>query len=237
MTCSCRILTFEACCPLDRLLSSLFTPGAWHPALPAPHRHTSSHWHAWHYGRAWKENEIISFEEYCKRQLFISNPAFMMRRDAELKPMEKYGLFFDDPIISAHHILRGKIICSERADYVYVQYPKSIWNKISEGDRIVREITPTIVYLKFFLQYKKAILDMGVRDLIISLKAYFMQSAITYTPETVAYAERLQNSTLQRMIHGKKCYQLRPYILLYMLLLRNTTHWYITDSVIVKLLR
>lgn len=195
----------------------------------------------WHYNGAWRENEVISFEEYCKRRLFTSNPAFMMRRDADLKPMEKYGLLFDDPIISTHHILRGKIVCSERADYVYVQYPKSIWNKISEGNRIVREITPTIVYLKFFPQYKRAILDMGVRDLINSLKAYLKQSSITCTKETVAYIERLQNRMLLQMVHNDNGCCMRQKRLLNMLLIRNTFRQNIvsamTDGVIVKLLR
>lgn len=195
----------------------------------------------WHYNGAWRENEVISFEEYCKRRLFTSNPAFMMRRDVELNPMEEYGLLFDDPIISTHHILRGKIICSERADYVYVQYSKSIWNKISEGDRIIREITPTIVYLKFFPQYKRAILDMGVRDLINSLKAYLKQSPITCTKETVAYIERLQNRMLLQMVHNDNGCSMRQKRLLNMLLIRNTFRQDIvsamTDGVIVKLLR
>ena len=197
--------------------------------------------HAWHYRGAWQENEVISFEEYCKRRLFTSNPAFMMRRDKELKPMEKYGLLFDDPIISAHHILRGKIICSERADYVYVQYPRSIWNKISEGDRIVREITPTIVYLKFFPLYRKAILDMGAMDLIRSFKAYLKQEKISCTEETLDYVKRLQNKMLLRMAEGDKCSKFRIKMLLNTVLVRNAIQRNavskITDIIIIKLLK
>ncbi|MBR3408648.1 MAG: glycosyltransferase family 2 protein [Paludibacteraceae bacterium] len=195
----------------------------------------------WHYNGAWRENEVISFEEYCKRRLFTSNPAFMMRRDAELKPMEKYGLFFDDPIISAHHILRGKIICSERADYVYVQYPRSIWNKISEGDRIVREITPTIVYLKFFLQYKKAILDMEAMELIRSIKSYLNLQDNSCSKETLAYVRRLQSKILLQMAEGDNKCRMQLKILLNTILVRNAiqkdTVSKITDKMILKLLK
>ena len=119
--------------------------------------------------------------------------------------MEEYGLLFDDPIISTHHILRGKIICSKRTDYVYVQYPRSIWNKISESDRIIREITPTIVYLKFFPQYEGAILDMETQVLIRNLKAYLRQKPILCTKETIAYIVRLQSRMLLRMAKNINC--------------------------------
>ncbi len=197
--------------------------------------------HSWHPQNIWQENEIISFEEYCHRRAFISNPAFMMRRDETLNPMEKYGLLFDDPIISTHHILRGKIICSERADYVYVQYPKSIWNNINSCDRILREISPKVVYLKFFPRYKRAILDMGAMDLIRSFKLYLNEKDITCSKDTLAYVERLQNKVLLQMAQENNGCRMRQKMLLNILLIRNTIRWNIvsaiTDIVIVKLLR
>lgn len=197
--------------------------------------------HAWHYRGAWKENEIIGFEEYCKRRLFTSNPAFMMRRDKELKPMEKYGLLFDDPIISAHHILRGKIICSERADYVYVQYPKSIWNDISSCDRTLRQITPTVVYLKFFPKYKRAILDMGAMELIRSLKSYLNLKDISCSEETLAYVKRMQCKLLLQMAEGGNKCKMQIKVLLNTILVRNVMQRdavsLVTDGVIVNLLR
>jgi glycosyltransferase involved in cell wall biosynthesis len=195
----------------------------------------------WHYNGAWRENEVISFEEYCKRRLFTSNPAFMMRRDKELNPMEKYGLLFDDPIISAHHILRGKIICSERADYVYVQYPQSIWNEISVGDRIIREITPTIVYLKFFPQYKRTIFDMEAMELIRSIKSYLSLQDNSCSKETLAYVSRLQSKILLQMAEGDNKCRMRLKILLNIILVRNAmqkdTVSKITDKMILKLLK
>lgn len=191
----------------------------------------------WHYNGAWRENEVISFEEYCKRRLFTSNPAFMMRRDVELNPMEEYGLLFDDPIISTHHILRGKIICSKRTDYVYVQYPQSIWNNINEGDRIIREITPTIVYLKFFPQYERVILDMGAQILIRSLKAYLKQRSTSSSKGTIAYIERLQNRMLLRMAKGIKGSKFMVRWILFWILVRSKYGFAICDKILLKAIK
>jgi glycosyltransferase involved in cell wall biosynthesis len=195
----------------------------------------------WHYSGAWKENEVISFEEYCKRRLFTSNPAFMMRRDTELNPMEEYGLLFDDPIISTHHILRGKIICSERAEYVYVQYPQSIWNNISPCDRTLRQITPTVVYIKFFPKYKRAILDMGAMELIRGIKSYLNLKDISCSEDSLAYVRRLQSKLLLQMAEGGKRSKMRIKLLLNTVLVRNAMHLnavsMITDRIIIKLLR
>ena len=164
----------------------------------------------WHYNGAWRENEVISFEEYCKRRLFTSNPAFMMRRDVELNSMEEYGLLFDDPIISTHHILRGKIICSKRTDYVYVQYPP---------------------------QYEGAILDMETQVLIRNLKAYLRQKPILCTKETIAYIERLQSRMLLRMAKNINCSKCMVRWILFWILVRSKCGVAICDKVLLKAIK
>lgn len=159
--------------------------------------------HAWHPKNKWEENEVITIEEFFQRRAFISNPAFMMRRDAELKPMEKYGLLFDDPVITMHHITSGMIICSRKAQYVYVQYPNSIWNQVttSRDDAFVRELCPIIVELRFFPEKTNVILRARLSTIVMIFRNYLQKkSQIKVSQATVQYIHRLNNVLLNGML-------------------------------------
>lgn len=165
--------------------------------------------HSWHPKNIWKENEVICVDEYFKRKLCISNPAFMMRRDECLTPTEKYGLLFDDPIITTHHVGRGKIICSQRAQYVYVQYRNSIWNQVGhdESDNILRNIVGLIISIRFFPKYKKLFLEADVHNWIVNLKRILAQEgSLQPTKHTNAYLNRLHNRCLERILRGERMY-------------------------------
>ena len=179
--------------------------------------------HAWHPRNIWKENEVVDIAEYYHRKLCISNPAFMMRRDAELNPMEKYGLLFDDPIITAHHLCRGKIICSQRAQYVYVQYSNSIWNQVGKdsNDNIVRNLAGLIISIQLFPKYKNLFLEADIHNWIVNLKRIVAQKGSPHpTEQTMAYINRLNNRCLERILKEERLY-IR--LLLYFALAINKT--------------
>lgn len=181
--------------------------------------------HLWHIN-PWGENDIITFDEYCSRDLFISNPAFMMRRDAELLPLERYGLLFDDPIISAHHILQGLIICTTRADYVYVQYSYSIWNKVEHEayDKLIRSLTVYLVYIRFFLSYNSNFLQLEIFTWIKTLKGVLeMNKPMILSENTRAYVNRLECKGLERIIQNERLFIV---ICLKLSLLINKMGWY-----------
>lgn len=196
-------------------------------------------WHGTHY---WSENEVMSFDTYCNRRLFTSNPAIMMRRDPNLNPIERYGLLFDDPIISAHHMLKDKIICTRKTDYVYVQYKNSIWNGVDEmsGDRRVRVICPLMVYLKFYPEYVSMFMRIELISMIRGLKSYLQQKPVACTALTKAYVERLGSRTLNRMANGSAMVKWRLRCALYILLLNSRRERkrkpYLFTSLFVKLL-
>lgn len=198
---------------------------------------------SWQGKNPWRcENDIMDFATYCYYRLFTSNPAFMMRRDKELNPLEKYGLLFDDPIISAHHILQGKIIATKKTSYVYVQYQNSIWNGVDEmsGDRRVRVICPLMVYLKFYPEYASMFMRMELISLIRGLKAYVQQKPVACTALTKAYVERLGSRTLNRMANGSSLVKWRLRWALYILLYnsrrerKGKSYWF--TSLFIKLL-
>jgi len=164
--------------------------------------------HSWHYN-PWQEKEIISFDDYCKRRLFISNPAFMMRRDETLNPIDQYGLLFDDPIISMHHILRGKIICTNRADYIYVQYSNSIWNQVGSivDDKLIRDLCVYLVYYKFFPQKSCGFLNLEVFTWIKNLKSISkINKPLLLSSATKSYVIRLQCKGLEKIIKNDRLY-------------------------------
>lgn len=160
--------------------------------------------HAWHYKGFLKENEIITLHDYCQRRMFTSNPAFMMRRDPDLNPMEKYGLLFDDNIISMHHIVQGKIICSSKTQYVYVQYKSSIWNQVgsNNGDSVVRRLAVLPNYLDFFPEYDTDFIHTEINVWIQTLKDYVRMSNCVCSPLTIKYIERFKSRFLNAIVHN-----------------------------------
>lgn len=174
----------------------------------------------WHQN-PWREKEIISFDDYCRRRLFISNPAFMMRRDETLNPLDRYGLLFDDPIISTHHILQGKIICTNRADYMYVQYPNSIWNQVKddESDKLIRNLTVYLVYVLYFPNKAKSFLKLEIYNWIRILKILLQKNESLHLSDyTKKYVIRLHSKGVDEIIKNNRAY---IYILLYISLVIN----------------
>ena len=158
--------------------------------------------HTWWPKNHWGEHEMFTVREFCDKRLFISNPALMMRRDPNLVPINKYGLLFDDPIISMHHMVRGKIITSQRAQYVYVKYNNSIWNTVSQtDDEIIRMMTPLVVYAKFFPQVFDSMFWMEHFVWISRIKVYMQKKEkLLLNPLTVEYVERLHCKVLSDMM-------------------------------------
>lgn len=177
-----------------------------------------SNGHTWWPENHWGENEIFTVEQFCDRRLFISNPALMMRRDPGLNPMKKYGLLFDDPVISMHHMAKGKIITSKKAQYVYVAYSNSIWKTVSKtDDEIIRMLTPLVVYAKFFPQYFKSLFWMDHFVWISRLKKYMQKDGkLQLTQLTYQYVSRLQCSVLNDMVARPRCLKARLVLSLFL---------------------
>ena len=173
----------------------------------------------WFQQNIWAENQILSLDEYCRRQLFISNQAFMMRRDPSLIPIVKYGVLFDDPIISMHHLLKGKIICSQKAQYMHVQYGTSIWNELVGSDReTIRLLTPLIAYMTCFPDSAHLMLQLELRAWISNLKKYLSSSQPMNIDEgTRKYVYRFNNRLLKAIVD--KPHAMRAKVALYICLM------------------
>lgn len=164
--------------------------------------------HPWHCKGVLKENEVITLQDYCQRRMFTSNPAFMMRRDPDLNPMEKYGLLFDDPIISMHHIAQGKIICSTKAQYVYVQYKSSIWNQVTlyTDDAIMRNMSVLLTYNLFFPNKINWIAYSCLPEWVRGLKFLMNKKNLEISNLTKSYLRRYDCGLVNDILDGKLTY-------------------------------
>ena len=72
--------------------------------------------------------EILSAEEYI-RNYFREFQCFVYRRNSVVDPIKEYGGYYDDALITAHHIQFGDIVCLNDAGYVYVHSESSIWSQ------------------------------------------------------------------------------------------------------------
>lgn len=65
------------------------------------------------------------------------NQAYMIRRHPEIDCAILYGKYFDDTIITLHHLHFGKCVYVDRADYVWVRYNTSITATLRGDDELV----------------------------------------------------------------------------------------------------
>lgn len=72
--------------------------------------------------------EILSSEKYIKKY-FRESHCFVYRRNTEVDPVKLYGNYYDDALITSHHIQFGDIVCLNDAGYVYVHSESSVWSQ------------------------------------------------------------------------------------------------------------
>lgn len=78
---------------------------------------------------------VITPEVYCKEIRYLPNSCFCVRRKdiSSLKYIN--GIPYDDCAITARYLSGGKIAVLNRCDFIYVRYPGSSFNIVSEEDR------------------------------------------------------------------------------------------------------
>ena len=62
------------------------------------------------------------------------NPCYMIRRHLEFDCVALYGKYFDDTIITQHHLQFGPVVYVNRADYVWIRYSDSIAMTLKDDD-------------------------------------------------------------------------------------------------------
>lgn len=84
-----------------------------------------------------KDGAIFNIEQVLTNDIRGVNPSYMMRRLPNDDMESLYGKHYDDTVITYHHLQYGSVVFLDRADYVWVQYPKSISHDMTNDDQLI----------------------------------------------------------------------------------------------------
>ncbi len=135
--------------------------------------------HPWFEEGLITKGEIIDVQNFISNNRFIVHTAFVQRRNTQYDPIALYGKRYVDAVITFHHLQFGPIICIDTCDYVYVKYPKSISNTVTQTD------DGWILYC----------LAIYIPILIPSLRNYFYKGGLSHIYKVIKYALRQYHLT------------------------------------------
>lgn len=118
--------------------------------------------HAWPQSPLLQDGCIIDETSFIRNVLRGLNQTYMIRRHPDDDMKGLYGKWFDDTVITYHHIQYGPVVFIDRADYVWIQYDSSISHNMSKDDIAV-------VY---------GLLPLFHAEVIPALRTEFIQSGI-----------------------------------------------------------
>ena len=94
------------------------------------------------------------------------NQCYMTRRHPEDNMRQLYGKYFDDTIITQHHLQYGPVVFVDRADYVWVQYRTSITKTLTGDDSLLEYAFLQLHHVKMIPQFKNEFMEAGLHDMI-----------------------------------------------------------------------
>ena len=94
----------------------------------------------------------------------------MIRRHPELDCVALYGKYFDDTIITLHHLQFGSCVYLDRADYVWVQYKTSITKTLQGDDNLVEYGLLFLHHIRFIPAFASEFMYEGLAELIHMFK-------------------------------------------------------------------
>ena len=135
--------------------------------------------------------KILSSEDYIKKY-FRESHCFVYRKKNDINPVEKYGGYYDDSLITAHHIQFGDIVCLNDAGYVYVHHESSIWSQqIKTKDCVV---FAHAIYLSILIPKWKYVYLSSPRHLGLTLQVVrFAQSGHQLREDNLKWIERFDS--------------------------------------------
>ena len=94
------------------------------------------------------------------------NQCYMTRRHPKDNMMALYGKYFDDTIITFHHLQYGPVVFIDRADYVWVKYPTSITSTLTGDDDLVTHALLPLHHIRFIPSLFDVFMEDGIQSLV-----------------------------------------------------------------------
>lgn len=120
------------------------------------------------YGKL-KNEQILLAKEIITTYRAL-NQCYMIRRHPEVDFSQLYGKYFDDTIITQHHLQFGPCVYVDRADYVWVQYKNSITKTLQGEDNLVEYGLLQLHHIRFIPYFASIFMNDGLKDIIHMFK-------------------------------------------------------------------
>lgn len=123
---------------------------------------------SWHKLERFMTGQIITSKEFFLKKMFLLNQAFVARRNPEINPADLYHKFYVDDVITFHHLQFGPIVCLDKCDYVYVDYPKSITSSLDVNERSIIWTLDLTVMCALLIPHFAGLYYAGELDALLS---------------------------------------------------------------------
>ena len=117
-----------------------------------------------------RNGAVISKEDFVLLDLRGLNQSYMIRRHPEDDMQALYGKWFDDTVITYHHVQYGPVVFLDRADYVWMQYPKSISHDMTTDDSLITYGLLPLHHAKMIPSMQSLFLRQGLKTMIHMMK-------------------------------------------------------------------
>lgn len=126
-------------------------------------------------GIRWPSSGELSHETILSEKDIITryralNQAYMIRRHPEVDCAALYGKYFDDTIITQHHLQFGKCVYVDRADYVWVKYNTSITGTLNGDDALLEYGLLQLHHARYIPQFMDIFMEDGLQQFIHMFK-------------------------------------------------------------------
>lgn len=180
---------------------------------------------------------IVTAEDTIVGKLRGLNQSYLIRKNPNEDPAALYGKWYDDTVITLHHLQFGPAIFIDRADYVWVQYNSSINSSLKGDDKLA---------LYALLPFHHAVLIPGLRNYFIRednlqlhhLIKSLLKKTLSLSKETEKYISQFDGYIFRCCcgIGNKQFFRLRIAFMLLFIKRNLKKDFYAIDKAIFSLL-
>lgn len=116
-----------------------------------------------------KNGQILQLKQIVSSYRAL-NQCYMIRRHQEKDCASLYGKYFDDTIITLHHLQFGSCVYLDRADYVWVQYKTSITKTLQGDDNLAEYGLLFLHHIRFIPFFASEFMLEGLSEFVHMLK-------------------------------------------------------------------
>lgn len=169
-------------------------------------------------GRSWfppqqlQNGQILELKDIISKNRAL-NQCYMIRRHPEVDCAALYGKYFDDTIITLHHMQFGLCVYLQRDDYVWVQYDTSITKTLIGDDSVVEYGLIPLLHVRMIPVFATAFMEDGLCGLNHMLKMLSRKQYLwTLTERTQASFRETPGRIYRILTHSQSTFFDRVYL-------------------------